>query len=180
MAIETWLVSRELTELAGAWDNRLMRDNDGEYFTRVLCASDGVHFIPEARSYVRRASFDSVSSEFSVSVRKLESLLLSISVQIGHLRALEDSERTRAAGVKLLQNYLVYFYPEYASLVEKAQQLACDLGGKLEPPHLKRKHLFLQKAFGRKLAKRVRLHAAKLKSISIANWDKLLLQVGVD
>ncbi len=32
----TWLVSRELTEAAGPWDPRLLVDDDGEYFARVI------------------------------------------------------------------------------------------------------------------------------------------------
>ena len=36
----TWLVSRELAEAAGPWDENLQYDQDGEYFTRVLIASE--------------------------------------------------------------------------------------------------------------------------------------------
>ena len=36
----SWLVSRELTEAAGPWDTRLVLDQDGEYFCRVILASD--------------------------------------------------------------------------------------------------------------------------------------------
>jgi len=43
------LVSRELTDAAGPWDTRLLGDDDGEYFCRVLLASDGTRFVPEAR-----------------------------------------------------------------------------------------------------------------------------------
>ena len=37
----TWLVSRELTETAGPWDTRLIYCEDGEYFCRVILASNG-------------------------------------------------------------------------------------------------------------------------------------------
>ena len=53
MQTSTWLVSRELTEAAGLWDTRLLSDDDGEYFCRVLLASDSVRFVPEAKSYYR-------------------------------------------------------------------------------------------------------------------------------
>ena len=36
MQTASWLVSRELTEAAGPWDTRLLGDDDGEYFCRVL------------------------------------------------------------------------------------------------------------------------------------------------
>src|SRR5208282_2205254 len=54
MQTATWLVSRELTEAAGPWDTRLLGDDDGEYFCRVLLASCGVRFVPEARVYYRK------------------------------------------------------------------------------------------------------------------------------
>src|SRR5207253_550046 len=55
MQTATWLVSRELTLAAGPWDTRLLGDDDGEYFCRVLLASDGVRFVPGARVYYRRS-----------------------------------------------------------------------------------------------------------------------------
>src|SRR5439155_18713167 len=54
MQTATWLVSRELTEIAGPWDARLLGDDDGEYFSRVILASDGIRFVPEARVFYRR------------------------------------------------------------------------------------------------------------------------------
>ncbi len=43
-----WLVSRKLTEQAGSWDERLVRDNDGEYICRVV--------VGQARLLSRRPS----------------------------------------------------------------------------------------------------------------------------
>ena len=48
MQTDNWLVSRELTDAAGPWDAKLFRDNDGEYFCRIILESDGIRFIPEA------------------------------------------------------------------------------------------------------------------------------------
>ena len=50
MQTAAWLVSRELSEAAGPWDARLLSDDDGEYFCRVLLASEGVRFVPEAKN----------------------------------------------------------------------------------------------------------------------------------
>src|SRR5262249_11903953 len=61
MQTPTWLVSRELTEAAGPWDARLLRDDDGEYFCRVILASNEVHFVPGARVFYRIVSSDRVS-----------------------------------------------------------------------------------------------------------------------
>src|SRR6516162_1288599 len=48
MQTATWLTSRELAEAAGAWDTRLIGDDDGEYYCRVLLASHGTRFASEA------------------------------------------------------------------------------------------------------------------------------------
>ena len=47
------LVSRELTEAAGLWDLRLLEDDDGEYFFRVINASNGIRFVPQSWVYYR-------------------------------------------------------------------------------------------------------------------------------
>ena len=61
MQTSTWLVSRELTEAAGPWDVRLLGDDDGEYFCRVLLASEGVRFVQESRVYYRAFRFGGLS-----------------------------------------------------------------------------------------------------------------------
>src|SRR5437868_5807116 len=88
MQTGTWLVSRELTEAAGPWDVRLWKDNDGEYFCRVILASDGIRFVPDAKSYYRAAGFKSVSF-IGRSNKKLESLFLSMKLHVRYLRSLE-------------------------------------------------------------------------------------------
>jgi hypothetical protein len=49
MQAATWLASRELTEAAGLWDSRLLEGDDGEYFFRVIHASNGIRFVPQSR-----------------------------------------------------------------------------------------------------------------------------------
>src|SRR5256885_493355 len=53
MQTATWLTSRELAEAAGPWDTRLHFDDDGEYFCRVLLASEGTRFVPESKVFYR-------------------------------------------------------------------------------------------------------------------------------
>src|SRR5882724_8520660 len=98
MQTSTWLVSRELTEAAGPWNTQLLYDDDGEYFCRVLLASDGVRFVPEARVYYRASGFGSLS-HVGRSDRKVEALWHSMQLHIRYLRSLEDSQRVRAACV---------------------------------------------------------------------------------
>ena len=172
MSNSAWLVSRKLTELAGPWDERLSKNQDGEYFCRVITKSDKVVFVPEAREYVRRSNPKSVSS--SLSRRALESLFLSMNLCICHLLSLEDSEGTRKACVEFLQNSVGYYYPDHTDLAEKANDFALELGGELSPPVLKWRLAILKMILGYHLAEKTRRSWFALKILISGNWDKLL------
>ena len=157
MQTATWLVSRELTEAAGPWDRRLLSDDDGEYFCRVLLASECIRFVPEAKVYYRGPglAFGSLSY-IGRSARKLEAHWLSMRLHIGYLRSLEDSERVREACLNYLRASQIHFYSERLGIVEQAQDLARDLGGELAPPRLSWKYSWVKAAFGWHLAKSAR------------------------
>ena len=55
MQTATWLVSRELTHAAGPRDIRMLGDDDGEYFCRVLMASEEVRFVSESKCITGRS-----------------------------------------------------------------------------------------------------------------------------
>src|SRR6266516_3827397 len=98
----TWLLSRELAEAAGPWDTRLDFDQDGEYFCRVLLASEGTRFVPGTGIYYRASGANSVSF-IGNSDKKKESLLFSMKLHIQYLRSLEQSERVRKASLAYIQ-----------------------------------------------------------------------------
>ena len=176
MQPDTWLVSRELTEAAGHWDTRLWRDNDGEYFCRVVLASDGILFIPDARCYYRLSGSSSISY-VGRSVKKQDSLFLSMRSHIGYLRSLQDSETTRNACLKYLQTWFGNFYPERADLMCQLKELATSLGGRLETPKLPWKYAWIQKLFGWDVAKQVQRIIPECKLRLMKSWDKAMLRI---
>ena len=125
MQTSTWLVSRELTEAAGPWDTRLISDDDGEYFCRVLLASDRVQFVPDAMTYYRMAGFVSLS-QVGTSEAKLVALLLSMRLHTKYLLSMEDSPRTRAACIAYINNWHIHFLPDTYSLVSRLEALASE------------------------------------------------------
>jgi glycosyltransferase involved in cell wall biosynthesis len=175
MQTDNWLVSRELTQTAGPWDTRLWRDNDGEYFLRVIAASDRIHFVPEARSHYRRSGSSSVSY-IGGSSKKLESLFLSMTLHINCLRWMEDSERTRAACVTYISNWLFEFYPYRQDLGERLIRIAADLGG-VARPHLSRKYDWIASVFGWDLARRVQLMLPAIKQTAASSWDRAMYRL---
>ena len=168
-----WLVSRQLTEAAAPWDERLSLDDDGEYFSRVVMASERVQFVPGAQSYYRASGSDSLSN-VDQSRKKLDSLWLSLQLQIRRLLHLEDSERTHAACVVFLENWLRYFYPWRMDVVEEAQQLAETLDGHLEFPRLRRKYAWIETFGGRRAAARAEQTLPNIRMAVARWWDKTM------
>lgn len=149
MQTASWLVHRDLTEAAGPWDTRLLSDDDGEYFCRVLLASNGVRFVSEAKVYYRGPglAFRSLSY-IGQSDRKLDAHWLSMRLHIDYLRSMEDTDRSRYACIRYLQTSLLFFYPEKADIVREAAQVARLLGGNLGTPALSWKYAWIKTVFG--------------------------------
>jgi len=175
MQTATWLVSRELTEAAGPWDTRLLGDDDGEYFFRVINASNGIRFVPQSRVYYRiMLSISNRLSYIGRSSEKIEAQFLSMKLQIGYLRAREDSDRVRAACVNYLQSWLPNFYPNRLDLVQEAQQLAASLGGRLSLPKASWKYAWIEKLFGFAAAKHTQLYYNRAKYGVLSMWDRMM------
>lgn len=173
MQTATWLVSRELTEAAGPWNTQLLGDDDGEYFCRVLLASEGIRFVPGARVYYRDAGVGSLSY-IGRSERKMVAQWKSMEKHIAYLRSLEDSPRVRAACLTYLQNWLPSFYPERADLVAKAQEMAGILGGRLAPPRLGWKYAWIRALCGWDLAKRAQVMLPAIRWGAVRCWDRAM------
>jgi glycosyltransferase involved in cell wall biosynthesis len=176
MQTATWLVSRELTETAGPWDTRLSLDDDGEYFSRVVLASDAIRFVPDAKVFYRQPGFERLSS-IDRSDKKLESQFLSMRLHVDYLRSFEESERARAAAVNYLQTWFIFFFEDRPDLARELEQLAVALGGRLEIPGLSWKYLWIQKLFGWSIAKRAMLSYNQWKTSLLTSWDKALFEL---
>ncbi len=175
MQTSTWLVSRELAEAAGPWDTRLLGDDDGEYFCRVLLASDGVRFVPEAKVYYREAGVGSLSY-IGLSDRKMDAQMHSLEMHIRYLRSLEDSPRARQACVSYLQSWMRFFHPNRPDLVKKAKDMAASLGQELPIPKLSWRLTLFAAIFGWRRAKRAHYLVVRFRWFAMRCWDRFLLQ----
>jgi glycosyltransferase involved in cell wall biosynthesis len=173
MQTATWLVSRELSDAAGPWDTRLLGDDDGEYFARVINASNAIRFVPESKVYYRITPMSRLSY-IGRSNKKMEAQFLGMKLQIGYLRAREDSPRVHAACVHYLQGWLYHFYPNRSDLVEEARQLADSLGGALRIPKASWKFAWIERLFGFGAAKQVRLVYNQVKASLLRAWDRAM------
>jgi glycosyltransferase involved in cell wall biosynthesis len=173
MQTATWLVSRELIDAAGPWDTRLLGDDDGEYFSRVINASSCIRFVPQSRVYYRITP-SSRLSYIGRSDKKMEAHFLGMKLQIGYLRAREDSDRVRAACLTYLQAWLSSFYPDRPDLVQEAEQLAGNLGGRLSVPRASWKYAWIETILGFGAAKHAQLYYNRCKESVLRMWDKMM------
>ena len=90
-----YLTPRSVVDRAGRWDESLVMNQDGEYFTRVLAEASGLAFCPDAVGYYRSGI------EGSTSRRKgraaLESLFKTCQVREDVVLANDRSQEARRA-----------------------------------------------------------------------------------
>jgi GT2 family glycosyltransferase len=176
MQTATWLTSRELAEAAGPWDTRLLSDDDGEYFCRVLLASKGTRFTADTGVYYRvtptsRLSFIGRSNS------KKDAMLISLKLHIQYIRSLEESERVRKACVQHLQNWYLTFYPERTDIISEMNRVAEELGGHLEEPQLRWKFAWMKPVFGWETAKWAQTALPHVKASLQRRIDKAIYRV---
>jgi glycosyltransferase involved in cell wall biosynthesis len=177
MQTATWLTSRQLVDAAGSWDTRLLSDDDVEYFCRVLLASEGTRFIPEARVFYRNTSLSNRLSYIGASNAKKDAMLLSMKLQIQYVRSLEESERVRQASLTYIRNCFKNFYPERPDHMAELQALAAELGSRLEEPQLRWKYAWMRPIFGFKAAKRAQMTLPQVKALLLKKWDKVMYEL---
>lgn len=158
----SWLTPRDVAEAAGPWVEGLLRNQDGEYFARVLVASERIVFCEGAWGFYRR------SGEGSVSRRRGERILHSLFEATERCeRALlgrEDSEAHRRACAGLWQTFLFEAYPSVPDLARRAEQRIEALGGMYRTPGVSRPLRPVRDLLGWKAAVRLQRLYNRLRS----------------
>ncbi len=173
----TWLVSRELSEAAGPWDETLAYDQDGEYFTRVLVQSVGTRFVPGTGIYYRASAASTRISYIGTSETKIESLYRSIELHMKYLRSLEQSERVNKACIAHMQLWYEFFHPDHPRLVANLQASAAAMNGALRPPPLRRKYAWITPVFGLKAAKWAQRNLPEFRAFCVRTYDKAMFSL---
>ncbi len=175
MQTATWLVSRELTDAVGPWDARLISDDDGEYFCRVILASSGVRFASGAKVFYR-VTDSGRWSHIGRSSKKIEAQFLAMKLQIGYLLEHTNNARTRAACVNYLKTWLPTFYPDRPDIVNEARALAQTFGADFVLPRTSWKYAWIEKLFGPHVRKEAQIRYNEAKSSLLRAWDKMMYQ----
>ncbi|WP_100629626.1 glycosyltransferase family 2 protein [Algoriphagus formosus] len=126
MAISSYLTHRDLIKLAGNWNESLIINQDGEFFSRVLLHAEKVLFEPKGKVYYRIPGVGNVSQQKSYSAMK--SLLDSYLACEQSVLKVEDSPRIRNSLKKLYQKFIYDVFPNYPDLLAKAEQYMNNQG----------------------------------------------------
>lgn len=127
MPPHAWLTPVGIARAAGDWDESILQNQDGEYFSRVLLASDGVRFCPEACSYYREGVKASISKRKDHAARA--SRLKATQAIVNRLTEADQSRETRQACGNILEEMMMLTYPQYPDLSDAAASHMKALGG---------------------------------------------------
>jgi glycosyltransferase involved in cell wall biosynthesis len=126
MATAAWLVPREILQRESGWNESLVRNNDGEYFDRLVLAAQGVKHVANARCFYRTGHATGLSSTRTRAAMEAERR--GIEAGCRRLLAVEDTQRTRSACGTRLWLFAYEFYPYAPDLANNAARAALQLG----------------------------------------------------
>lgn len=173
-----WLVSKELTNLAGLWNENLTYNDDGEYFCRVISRSKLIKFHPESICYYRKGNLNSLSRSISYGGKALDSLNLSSNLCIDHLLALNDDIKYKRASINLLsringafkQSRPNYFY-------ENIKRISMLGGNGYTPPKKSRLFRFVSIFLGVYYTNALKIKFWHLQILIERTWDKFMSMI---
>lgn len=114
-----YLISRQLVIESGVWNESLKKNQDGEFFARVLLHAKSVVFCENAKVYYRSGDYESVSKGSTKS--KIVSLLESF-ILYKTILNFEDSHRVRLALAKNFALFRYLYHGQYPDLSKQAKE----------------------------------------------------------
>jgi glycosyltransferase involved in cell wall biosynthesis len=131
----SWLTPRNLIEKAGWWRSYRCPDDDGEFFARILLASDGIAYVPGVYNYYRRTAKE-MSLSSSTNNKYLQNTLLTIDLKFKYLLKYSNSSALRKAMATQYLRFAIFTFPNNLVLSEIAYRRFKALKTKVEMPVL--------------------------------------------
>lgn len=153
MPTVVWLTPRSVGEAAGPWNESVLRNQDGEYFTRVVAAARKVAFCDGAWGYYRSSPESSISNRRSDAA--LRSLYEVAELNEAALLSREDTAESRRACGAMWEGVAFKLYPRLPDLSRKAEERARKLGAPPRTPSTIPSVRPILRLFGWKAALRV-------------------------
>ncbi|MFN9223338.1 MAG: glycosyltransferase family 2 protein [Planctomyces sp.] len=166
-----WLTPRSVWDRAGGYNPKLGLNNDFDFSIRLLLASRGVRFAPQA-VYCYRKGISAALSQ-SRGRKAMTSALLTTLLGCQSLLDREDSARIRRICADRLQMWLYEFFPEFPDLAAQAEQRIAELGGSYRPIQGGLLLKCLVPVLGWKLARRLQVAVRRIGWRRIERWKQI-------
>lgn len=148
-----WLTPRVLIENAGPWDESLSKDQDGEFFCRVVMGSRGICYEPNVINYYRK-HINGTNISGQRQRTHIESQLKALNSKANQLASLSHTEAYQKAMSLQYKFLAINAYPQFKDVSKAAIDISESLGGSDYVPVLGGRLIeFLKVTFGWKLAK---------------------------
>ena len=156
-----WLTHRELIEKAGQWNESLKKNQDGEFFSRVVVQANKVCMCEDVMVYYRKTGSSSISAQFKESA--VASTLESLRLYEKNVKGVVHPQLQKA----LAYNYLGFisnYYPHFPHFLKEAEGDILRLGFNFRTLETPGKLGALAKVIGSKNIIRLRYWQRKLKN----------------
>ena len=147
-----WLTPASVIEAAGPWNESIKRNQDGEFFARVLLKAHRIAFCDDAWGFYRSGITGSVSARRGVNIA--QSLFDTTELCVQHLGALGDTPTVRTAQAACWEQFMFEAYLLDRTLAREAEARAQALGGAGRQPDGGRLFRILRDTIGWKAAVR--------------------------
>jgi len=121
-----WLTHRDLIEKAGKWKEELKKNQDGEFFSRVLLNAEKVIMIDDIMVYYRKSGNSSISS--NMSKEAIDSLLYSFRLYEKNIENIDNQELKKALATLYLNFIKHHYHPNYTKHIKIAKEEIKRLG----------------------------------------------------
>ncbi|WP_282041194.1 glycosyltransferase family 2 protein [Winogradskyella flava] len=125
-----WLTHRDLIKKAGLWDESLMINQDGEFFSRVIMNAKEIRFSEQGMVYYRKGNEESVSQKNNKSLAKVGSLLRSYILYKEHANSNNLTSFLNEGLANNFLNFIYQYHDLFPEFVEQAEAEFYDLGYK--------------------------------------------------
>lgn len=122
-----WLIPHALLDITGGWNNALTLNNDFDFSVRLLLASSGVRFAPDAVYSYRKGMIGALSATMDGSA--MRSAFETTSAGCKALLERENTPRIRQICADRLQWWMYRFFPRHRELASQAETWIAELGG---------------------------------------------------
>jgi len=121
-----WLVPRVLVEESDGWNENLTKNQDGEFFARIVYKSTKIVFVKNSIGYYRKDNTNSISSQ--ISKKALESTLKSFET---YMELMKNDLNDRSVCNSLALVYSRFLYkipPHYNGMILETKSILKSLG----------------------------------------------------